>query len=225
MSTDERRAVAILLALLLLSALARWIDRPRPLLEDVPALDLARLEQESRDARAGRDPQDNDAPARTRARTREAPDSTRKLDINTATAAQLDALPGIGAAVAQRIIEHRQQEPFRTVSDLQKVRGVGPALAARLAPFLLLSADPPAQPVAEPKSPAPNLPTPSGPIDLNRANADELQTLSGVGPVLAARIVARRDSIGSFRSWEAVDSVTGVGPALLARLKERAVLR
>ncbi len=50
------------------------------------------------------------------------------LDLNTATAEQLDALPGIGPATAQAIVEDRARNgPFRTVDDLARVRGIGPA--------------------------------------------------------------------------------------------------
>ena len=58
----------------------------------------------------------------------------------------------------------------------------------------------------------------SGRVDLNRAGAEELQTLPGIGPAMAARILAYRDSVGRFSRPEQLDSVRGVGPALLARL-------
>lgn len=51
-----------------------------------------------------------------------------KINLNTATVDQLDSLPGIGPAIAQRIVSHREQHGgFRTVDDLQKVSGIGPA--------------------------------------------------------------------------------------------------
>jgi competence protein ComEA len=56
------------------------------------------------------------------------------LDLNTATAADLDALPGIGPVLAQRIVDHRAEHgPFRTVDQLDDVSGIGPALFAALA--------------------------------------------------------------------------------------------
>jgi competence protein ComEA len=56
-----------------------------------------------------------------------------RLDLNTATAAELDALPGVGPVLAQRIVDHRKQGPFTSVDQLDDVPGIGPARAAELA--------------------------------------------------------------------------------------------
>jgi len=56
------------------------------------------------------------------------------LNLNTADAAALDGLPGIGPVLAQRIVEHREQHgPFRAVDDLLDVPGIGPAIVGDLA--------------------------------------------------------------------------------------------
>jgi competence protein ComEA len=59
---------------------------------------------------------------------------------------------------------------------------------------------------------------PAGPVDLDRASAAELDALPGIGPALAARIVADREANGAFGSLEALQEVRGIGPALAARL-------
>jgi competence protein ComEA len=56
------------------------------------------------------------------------------VDLNTAGVAELDALPGIGPVLAQRIVDHRgRQGPFRSVEELDDVPGIGPTTAAELA--------------------------------------------------------------------------------------------
>ncbi len=57
------------------------------------------------------------------------------VDINTATADQLDALPGVGPATAAAIIAYRRQHgPFHQVDDLAQVAGIGPAKLAQIRP-------------------------------------------------------------------------------------------
>jgi competence protein ComEA len=60
-----------------------------------------------------------------------------KVDINTATVDQLEALPGIGPVLAQRIIDFREAHgPFRSVKDLTNVSGIGDAHMADLEPLV-----------------------------------------------------------------------------------------
>jgi competence protein ComEA len=58
-------------------------------------------------------------------------------------------------------------------------------------------------------------------VDLNHAETSELESLPGIGPVLARRIVEQRRRVGSFRRVEELLAVRGVGPRLLARLAPR----
>ena len=58
-------------------------------------------------------------------------------------------------------------------------------------------------------------------VDLNRASVEELEALSGVGPVIARRIVAFRREVGRFLRVGDLIRVRGIGPAKLERLRAR----
>ena len=54
------------------------------------------------------------------------------VDLNRADEATLTTLPGIGPALARRIVEARRERPFRSIGDLARVQGIGPATLSRL---------------------------------------------------------------------------------------------
>ena len=141
-----------------------------------------------------------------------------RLDPNRAPAAELDRLPGVGPSTAAAVVRSREEEgPYRRPDDLLRVRGIGPALLARIRPHLALEGgDPGPSPPRPPRGRAPR-PGAGGPVDLNRADTLELQGLPGVGPVLARRIVEARAQ-APFRSVDDLLRVRGIGPATLARL-------
>jgi DNA uptake protein ComE-like DNA-binding protein len=72
------------------------------------------------------------------------------------------------------------------------------------------------KPKREPKQKAP--PKPSGPVDLDIASEREIEALRHVGPTLARRIVADRDSFGPFGSMEGLRRVKGIGPSMVGKL-------
>jgi len=122
------------------------------------------------------------------------------LDPNTASVAALDAIPGLSTGVAEAIVAERTAHgPFRSLDALRRAPGVSDAVLEALTPFVALS-DP-------------------GPIDCNTAPASELETLPGVGPALARRMVEERLQGGDFASLEALTRVQGIGPALIERLQ------
>jgi len=134
------------------------------------------------------------------------------LDINEADEIQWDRLPGVGAVTADRIMETRERlGGFGTIDDLQTVPGIGPRTLEDLRPFL-------ETPTGGGRG-APGRGRGSMGIDLNRAGVEELASLPGIGPTLAARIIEVREAEGPFRSVEDVLRVSGIGPALLAGIQ------
>jgi competence ComEA-like helix-hairpin-helix protein len=62
------------------------------------------------------------------------------IDLNTATAAQLQQLPGVGPAMASAIVQFRKKSgPFERLEDLLAIRGITSRRLARLRPYLTLS--------------------------------------------------------------------------------------
>ena len=60
---------------------------------------------------------------------------TTPVNLNTASQAEIESLPGVGPALASRILEGR---PYSTLDDLDKVKGIGPKLLERLRPLVSL---------------------------------------------------------------------------------------
>ena len=54
------------------------------------------------------------------------------ININTASEKELDTLPGIGPAIARRIVEHRSTQPFTKIEDIMFVKGIGKKKFAKL---------------------------------------------------------------------------------------------
>lgn len=220
MTSDEQRALAFIAGLLCLSAAVRFIGLPDPV--EAPGggpLDLAAHIEAVEGAVA------------------EAEEAARPLepgeviDPNTATAAELMRLPRVGPALAQRILADRDANGrYRSLDQLGRVAGIGERTLELLAPHVDLGPVPfgagtAAGAGASAGPTARAGPGEGAPIDVNRATADELVALPGVGPVLAGRIVAYRDSAGPFRSVSELASVKGIGAATLERIRGRVRIR
>lgn len=158
-----------------------------------------------------------------------------RIDPNTATADELDRLPKVGPALAQRIVDWRTSHgPFRSMADLDSVPGVGPALLRDAGPHLALAPAPAAASTRDSFQTAASVadwdrspqkqaagPAADAVVDINRATAEELASLPGIGPALARRMVEWRGANGPFATVDDLEKVPGIGPAKLERLRPR----
>jgi len=123
--------------------------------------------------------------------------SAAKVDINSASVKDLEALPGVGAATAKKIVAGR---PYASVADLSKA-GISASTIAKITPLVTVGAAPARAPAPAEKSAGTRPPrgekskTPAAApsaVDLNSASPKELEALPGVGPATAKKIVAGR---------------------------------
>ena len=134
------------------------------------------------------------------------------VDINTAGVEELVTLPGIGPGLARRIIADREANgPFREPEEITRVFGIGDTRYQALKDLITLS-----------RGEAPV--TRGAPVDrinLNTATQMELETLPGIGPVLARRIIEYREQEGGFKNTEDLTLIYGIGPKTYESLKNR----
>ncbi len=161
-----------------------------------------------------------------------------KLDPNRSPEEDLDRLPGIGPAIAKTWIAFRRdQGGFRRAEELLDVPGIGPATLEKIRPYLEFSEVVPMAaaknartgqqgPVSSQglrgRSASGRTITPEPPfrrIDVNRASAEDLETLPGIGPTLAGRIVENRRRAGPYFTPEDLLRVPGIGPAKLEKIR------
>jgi competence protein ComEA len=129
-----------------------------------------------------------------------------RLDLNSATPQQLLQLPRVGPAMAERIVDAR---PFADLDDVRRVSGIGQATLDKIKPHVAVNGGTvtySAKPVA------------NHPINVNSATVAELQTLPGIGPKMAQRIISEREK-RAFASIEELRRVSGIGPKTLEKLR------
>jgi competence protein ComEA len=148
------------------------------------------------------------------------------VDINTATQPELEAVKGVGAATAKKIIAGR---PYKSLDELTKAGlsakkiealkasvtvgkvAAAPAPAAEKKPVAAPAAKP-----AEKKAPAAS-PAAAAPVDLNTADQKALESLPGIGPALAKKIMEGRP----FQSVEDLSRIKGLNKSKIDAIKDK----
>ena len=154
-----------------------------------------------------------------------------RIDADRAGALELARLPRVGPALARSIVAYREAHgPFGSMEGLDRVPGVGPGLLGAIGPHLTFTgagqgASLPAQIAVVPgdagcPGPAPSPTCSAVRLNLNLASVAALDSLPGIGPARAASIVQYRASHGPFRSVDDLAQVSGIGPAALARIRD-----
>ncbi|MGD8726265.1 MAG: ComEA family DNA-binding protein [Gemmatimonadales bacterium] len=200
-TTEDRRAAVLLLGLALAGVLVRVIvsGSSAPGAVGFRGTDASRPVLDSVSARAAR------------LATPLGPDE--RIDVDRAPVEELTRLPRIGPALAARIVSDRKANgPFGSVDGLTRVSGVGPVLAETLSRHVTFSGRPRGG---------------TGPdvtrskIAVNRASAQELSTLPGIGGGRAAAILEYRRTHGPFRHVDDLAQVPGIGPKTVEGLRNR----
>ncbi len=155
------------------------------------------------------------------------------VNVNTASSAELQTLPGIGPSKAEAIVAYRNENgPFSSLSALDAVPGIGPSTLQNISPlvdFGEASGSAPIVPaqgkdLSPPNAPAAAAPAPSAPkaggsgVNINVASAAELESLPGIGAAKAAAIVESRQNQGPFTSCQDLTRVNGIGQATVANM-------
>jgi len=152
-----------------------------------------------------------DAPAETK------PAENGKVNVNTASAEELQKLPGIGPVLSQQIVDYRREHGyFQSRNDLLSVPGIG---EVRLSSILKHIEPLPGLDNVKFVDARPSRPI-RGVVNINLASAQELMTLPGIGQTYARRIIEDRKRRGAFKSVDDLQRVTGIGPQRLEQIRE-----
>lgn len=143
------------------------------------------------------------------------PEISYPLDLNAATAEELETLPGVGAILAERIVSYREAVGgFQTLEELQQVNGIGSGIYSQIAPYLFIIGElqtispeselpeatdataPELEPETAPESASASIPR----LDINIATAEDFQKLPNVTQEQAEAIVRLRTQIQYFQN-------------------------
>jgi competence protein ComEA len=153
------------------------------------------------------------------------------IDINNGSLADLTNLNGIGEKKAQLIIDSRNsQGPYKSISDLERVKGFGAKSIEKFKDQICPIGD---GPVTNQAAPAPahianNAPSPNAApaatgncIDINTGSLADLSRLKGIGEKKAQLIIDSRNSQGPYKSISELERVKGFGAKSIEKFRDQ----
>lgn len=166
------------------------------------------------------------------------------IDINTATAAELAKLPGIGTVLSQRIIKFRDsRQGYKSVDELKLVYQLSPEVFNDIRQHLTISTYPGTEAFlsteetsqmitrggeirnSATRGPEMTRELPSysamapGSVNINEADSAMLDQVPGIGPVLSKRIIRYRKMLGFYASIDQLENVYGLSEGNFERMK------
>lgn len=143
--------------------------------------------------------------------------SDDKVDINTASKAELASMPGLGPLTAERIVEYREKNNgFKSIDQLINIKGIGQERLSRIKLWATISIPKEGEKILTEKKPI----SEDNKLDINKASKRDLELLPGIGPKIASNIIEYRTQVNGFKSTQELMYIKGIGTEKFDGIKD-----